>query len=160
MTSGLKIRGGWQVPSRGPPCYDITWNVNQTCHYESNHCYPCWVCSAWAGRETSGREEVDGLEIGGQHGHGRRFVLLRHTHRPQKRPYPICTRHVVRRPCCSPMSNPATSSWTARPDCSGRWDNRMAAQHLPRDLVRPSSGYEKLAQRRRLENHLRHNMHV
>jgi len=28
-------------------------------------------------------EEVDGLDIGGQH--GRRFVLLRHTHRPQRR---------------------------------------------------------------------------
>jgi len=30
--------------------------------------------------------EVDGLDIGGQH--GRWFVLLRHTHRPQRRPYP------------------------------------------------------------------------
>ena len=43
-------------------------------------------------------------------------------------------------PCCPPMSHPSTSSWTARPDGSGRWDNRMAAQHLPRDLVQPSSG--------------------
>ena len=34
-------------------------------------------------------EEVDGLVIRGQH--GRRFVLLRHTHRPQRRPYLICT---------------------------------------------------------------------
>ena len=33
--------------------------------------------------------EVDGLDIEGQH--GRRFVLLCHTHRPQRRPYPICT---------------------------------------------------------------------
>jgi len=24
-----------------PPCYGIAWNVNQTCHYESNHCYAC-----------------------------------------------------------------------------------------------------------------------
>ena len=32
---------------------------------------------------------VDGLDIGGQH--GRRFVLLRNTHRPQRRTYPICT---------------------------------------------------------------------
>ena len=31
--------------------------------------------------------EVDGADIGGQH--GRRFVLLRHTHRPQRRLYPI-----------------------------------------------------------------------
>ena len=41
--------------------------------------------------EPSGREvhrEVGGLDIGGQH--CRRFVLLRHTHRPQKGPYPIC----------------------------------------------------------------------
>ena len=30
--------------------------------------------------EPSGRGEVDGLDIGGRH--GRRFVLLRHTHRP------------------------------------------------------------------------------
>ena len=35
-------------------------------------------CSTWGGRW-----------IGGQH--GRRFVLLPHTHRPQRRPYPICT---------------------------------------------------------------------
>jgi len=48
--------------------------------------------------------------------------------------------------CSPPMSNPSTSSWTARPGGSGRWDNRMAAQHLPRDLVRPSSGQQKLAQ--------------
>jgi len=42
--------------------------------------------------KPSGRavhEKFDGLDIGGQHGW--RFVLLRHTHRPQRRPYPICT---------------------------------------------------------------------
>ena len=47
------------------------------------------------------------------------------------------------------MSNPPTPSWTAWPDGSGRWDNRMAAlaaQHLVRDLVRPSSGLEELTQ--------------
>ena len=33
--------------------------------------------------------EVDGLDIGGQH--GRWFVLLRYIHRAQRRPYPICT---------------------------------------------------------------------
>jgi len=49
-------------------------------------------------------------------------------------------RRINRRPCCPPMSNPSTSSWTAWPGGSGRWDNWMAAQHLPRDLVRPSSG--------------------
>ena len=47
---------------------------------------------------------------------------------------------------CPPMSNPSTSSWTARPDGYGRWDNRMAAQDLPRDLVPPSSGLKELAQ--------------
>jgi len=43
-------------------------------------------------------------------------------------------RRTNRRPCRPPMSNPSTSPWTARPDGSGRWDNRMAAQHLPRYL--------------------------
>ena len=33
----------------GPSLYDIATNVNQTCHYESNHCYPRWMCSPWAG---------------------------------------------------------------------------------------------------------------
>ena len=49
-------------------------------------------------------------------------------------------KRTIRRPCCLTMSNPSTSSWTARPDGCGRWDNQMAAQHLPRDLVRPNSG--------------------
>ena len=40
-----------------------------------------------SGHEFHG--EVDGLDIEGQH--GRRFVLLCHTHRPQRIPYPICT---------------------------------------------------------------------
>ena len=46
----------------------------------------CWAAIRLSRRtETSGRpvHEVDGLDIGGQH--GRRFVLLRHTHRPQRR---------------------------------------------------------------------------
>jgi len=38
------------------------------------------------------------------------------------------------------MFNPSTSTWTAWSDGAGRCDNQMAAQHLPRDLVRPSSG--------------------
>jgi len=49
--------------------------------------------------------------------------------------------------CCPPVSNPSTSPWTARPDGSGRWDNRMAAQHLPEDLVRPRCEQQQLAQR-------------
>ena len=47
------------------------------------------------------------------------------------------------------MSNPSTSPWTAWPDGSERWDNRMAAQHLPRDLVRQSSGLNNSLKRRR-----------
>ena len=65
---------------------------------------------------------------------------------------PVCTngvwlplRHVsvAQKNKPSTMSSnvqPSTSSWTAWPDGSRRWDNRMSAQHLPRDLVRPSSG--------------------
>jgi len=45
-------------------------------------------------------------------------------------------------------TNPSTSPWTAWPDGSGRWDNRMAAQHLSRDLVRPSSGVNNWLKRR------------
>jgi len=52
----------------------------------------------------------------------------------------VWRRRTNRRTCCPPMSNPSTSPWTARPNGSGRWDNRMAAQHLLRDLVRPGSG--------------------
>jgi len=45
-------------------------------------------------------------------------------------------------PCPPPnCTHASTSSWTARPDGSGRWDNWMAAQNLPRDLVRSSSGW-------------------
>ena len=54
----------------------------------------------------------------------------------------VLRRRTNRRPCRPPMSNPSTSPWTAWPDGLGRWDNRMAAHHLPRDLVRPSSGKE------------------
>ena len=40
----------------------------------------CWAAVTWLSHrpEPSSRAEVDGLNIGGQH--GRRFVLLRHTH--------------------------------------------------------------------------------
>jgi len=34
----------------------------------------------------------------------------------------------------------------AQPDGSGWWDNRFAAQHLPWDIVRPSSGLKELTQ--------------
>jgi len=52
----------------------------------------CWAAIRLSHRpEPSGRVVhggVDGLDSGGRH--GRRFVL-RHTHTPQRRPYPICT---------------------------------------------------------------------
>jgi len=37
------------VSSRGPPCTTFATDVNQTCLYESNHCYPHPMCSAWDG---------------------------------------------------------------------------------------------------------------
>ena len=40
-------------------------------------------------------------------------------------------RRTNRRPCRPPLSNPSTPPRTTRPDGSGRWHNRMAAQHLP-----------------------------
>jgi len=53
-------------------------------------------------------------------------------------------------PCCPiyclPLSNTSTSPWTAWHDGSGWWENRLAGEHLPRDLVRPSSGLKELAQ--------------
>jgi len=39
---------------------------------------------------------------------------------------------------------------TTQTDGSGWWDNRMAAQHLSRDLVRPSSGLKTSLKRRRM----------
>ena len=51
----------------------------------------CWAAIRLSHRpEPSGRSvhgEVDELDIGGWH--GRRFVLLRHTHRTKRRPYPF-----------------------------------------------------------------------
>jgi len=53
---------------------------------------------------------------------------------------------INRSPCCLPIPNPSTSPWIARPDHSGWWDNWLSAQHLPKDLVRPSSGLKELLQ--------------
>jgi len=44
------------------------------------------------------------------------------------------------------MPNPSISPWTARTDGFGWWDSRLAAQHEPRDLTRPSSGLKELTQ--------------
>jgi len=52
----------------------------------------------------------------------------------------VWCRRKNRQPCCPPMSNPSTSSWTARPEGFGWWDNRTVAPHFRRDLVRPGSG--------------------
>ena len=60
----------------------------------------------------------------------------------------VWRRKANRRPCFPPVSNPSTS-WTAWLDSCGRWDNRMAAQHLPRDLVQFSSGLKKWLKRRK-----------
>ena len=49
----------------------------------------------------------------------------------------------------SPMFNPSTSPWTAQPDSSGWRDNRLAAQHLHRDLVWLNGGFQQLVKRRR-----------
>jgi len=43
-------------------------------------------------------------------------------------------RRTNRQPCHPPLSNLSTSPRTTRPDGSGRWDNRIAAEHLPRYL--------------------------
>ena len=51
----------------------------------------------------------------------------------------VWCRRSSRWPCCLPMSNPSTFLWITRSHGSGWRDNRLAAQHLPRDLVRPSS---------------------
>jgi len=53
----------------------------------------------------------------------------------------MCRRRTNRRPCCPPLSTPSTSPWTAWPDGAGQWDSWMAAQHLPRGIVRPSNGF-------------------
>jgi len=73
--------------------------------YFSNNCLTksrgrCWAAIRLSHRpELSDRavhEEVDGLDIGGKH--GRRFVLLRHTYRPQGRPYPVLYKQKRKRP--------------------------------------------------------------
>jgi len=48
-SDSLSMWGWWLVPSRGPPRCDISSNVCQTCHYESNHCHPHWMRSVGTG---------------------------------------------------------------------------------------------------------------
>ena len=82
--------------------------------------------------------EVDGLDIGGQH--GRRFVLLRRTSRPQRRPYPICTGRSgnVRHRCGGGWAGPRLlggslrgggyrSSGGSKGDLGGSWHPRFLA---------------------------------
>ena len=49
----------------------------------------------------------------------------------------LLCRRTNRGPWCPLISNPSTSPWT---DITGSWwcDNRLAAQHLTRDLMRPT----------------------
>ena len=56
-------------------------------------------------------EEIDGLDIGGQH--GRRFVFLRHTHRPQRRHTPFVHAGV---------ETPHTGAEAVKPDPSSSWE--------------------------------------
>jgi len=58
----------------------------------------------------------------------------------------ISVRRRNREPGCPPVYNPLTS-WNAWPDGSGWWDNGMGAQHLPQDLMWPSSGLKNLLKR-------------
>ena len=65
------------------------------------------------------------------------WPLLRHVSVAQKnKPSTYCPR----------IFNTSSFPWTARPDGSWCPDNWMAAQHLPRDRVRSSSGLKKMAQ--------------
>ena len=68
----------------------------------------------------------------------------------------VLRRKTNRWPCCPPMSNTPKSSWAARPDVSGRWDNWVAAQHLPRDLMRHSSCKKNGLKRRKSDVNLKH----
>ena len=73
----------------------------------------CWAANRLSHHsEPSGRavhEEVDGLDIGGQH--GRRCDPLRHTHKPQKWPCPSCTNNSrnVQRRCGGDWAGPTLS---------------------------------------------------
>jgi len=60
-------------------------------------------------------EGVDGLDIGGQH--GGQFVFLPHTHRPQRRPYPLVQ---------AGSETPDTGAEAVKPDphCSWQSDAR------------------------------------
>ena len=60
----------------------------------------------------------------------------------------VWRRRINRRPCRSRMSNPSTSSLIARHDSPLWWHNWMAAQLLPRNLVRPGNGYNWFKRRR------------
>jgi len=81
----------------------------------------CWAVIRLSHRpETSGRvvyEEVDGLDIGWQH--GRRFVLLCHIHGLQRRPYSICKAWAETPDTCAEVVKPDPgSSWEGH---SGGW---------------------------------------
>jgi len=99
----------------------------------------CWAAIRLSHRpEPSGRVvrgEVDGLDIGGQH--GRRFVLLRHTHMPQ-RPYPICTGRSgnVRHRCGAGLRSQKSRHPTPTP---GNFDYPTPTPTPTPDRLRPSA---------------------
>ena len=75
----------------------------------------CWAVIRLSHRpEPSGHAvhgKVDGLDIGGQH--GRRFVFLRHTHRPQRRTHSIVQ---------AGAETPDTGAEAVKPDPGASWD--------------------------------------
>ena len=81
------------------------------------------------------------MDIGGQH--GRRFVLLRHTHRPQRRPYPVCTSRIGNVRYRSFVQAREETSDTADLRCSWESHSRSVGADVgdestkPRSVVKP-----------------------
>ena len=78
--------------TENPRYYEVIYHLSE---FFQSTVWPYWISGQvlaairlFLHTEPSGRalrEVVDGLDIGGQH--GQQFVLLRHTHMPQKWPY-------------------------------------------------------------------------
>jgi len=111
FTNYLKCCGPlwlFETSSMGTSCFEL---VVQPLLGRTRSLGKCWAAIRLSHRpEPSGHTvhgEIDRSDIGGQH--GRRFVLLRHTHRLQRRPYPICTsrRGNVRHRCGGGWAGPS-----------------------------------------------------
>ena len=61
-------------------------------------------------------------------------------------------------PWCPSLFTQSASLWSAWPDDSGWRDNRTAAQHLLRDLLRSSSGLKERAQTMKKLSHTKKNI--